>query len=124
VILRIKRGVLDGILDAAARVYPNEFFCLLGGEKTADSVFVTELVYIPFRSGSTSAIYQLTDIPFDSRIVGSAHSHPHPSGPSSADLRAFPTTGLVHIIVYPPFSENSFSAYDAKGREIPVQIVD
>jgi len=123
--LHIAGPVLDGILNAARLQYPREFFCLLGGERRGDAVFVDEIVYIPFKNSERSASFNILDVPnTDPRIVGSAHSHPTPSGPSPADLRTFPYVGWVHLIVYPPFDRSSASAYDAKGRSIPLFIED
>ncbi|NPA76303.1 MAG: peptidase [Candidatus Diapherotrites archaeon] len=121
--VEICREVLDGILDAARRMYPNEFFCLLGGEK-GDVYCVTELVYIPFRSGPTSAIFHVTDIPFDDSIIGSAHSHPGPASPSAADIHSFPYAGWIHLIVGYPYSYETVRVYDARGRELPWRLVD
>ena len=110
--------VLEGLLEAARRNYPNEFFCLLGGEKTGDAYLAREIVYIPFRSGPTYAFFQPTDIPFDSSIIGSAHTHPGPALPSSADLHSFPYAGWVHVIISYPYTAENVRAYDAKGNEI------
>jgi len=110
--------VLEGILQAARRTYPNEFFCLLGGGKTKDAYFVREIVYIPFRSGPTFALYHVTDIPFDSSIIGSAHTHPGPALPSSADLHSFPYAGWVHMIVSYPYTAENVRVYDARGKEL------
>lgn len=118
----IRSGVLDGILDAASRHFPREFFCLLGGRREGKTVRVEEIVYIPFRSSEHYVLFNPYTIPLDPRIVGSAHSHPRPSPPSPADRRAFPHTGWVHLIVFPPFDRRSVRAYDAAGREIPLRV--
>ena len=120
----IRADVLDGILDAARRQYPKEFFCLLGGYWDGETAEVKEIVFIPFRNSEHYVLFNPYDIPVDSRIIGSAHSHPHASPPSRADRRTFPKTGWVHLIVYPPFDRTSVSAYDAKGRPIPLVIED
>ncbi|MDN5358434.1 MAG: hypothetical protein PWP76_277 [Candidatus Diapherotrites archaeon] len=119
----IRSDVLEGILDAAKRHYPREFFCLLGGHWDGDSAFVDEIVYIPFKNGERSVVFNPYTIPIDGRIIGSAHSHPRASPPSRADRKTFPQTGWVHIIVYPPFDQLSVSAYDAAGRKIPLEVV-
>lgn len=122
--LVIRSGVLDGILQAAARHYPREFFCLLGGSLEGDSIRVNEIVYIPFQNSEHSVVFDPYSIPFNGRVVGSAHSHPFPSPPSLPDVAAFPCTGWGHLIVFPPFSRRSARAYDASGREIPLVIID
>ncbi|HID08877.1 TPA: hypothetical protein EYP13_01470, partial [Candidatus Micrarchaeota archaeon] len=91
VLVVIRSGVLDGILDAASRHFPRELFCLLGGRREGKTVRVEEIVYIPFRSSEHYVLFNPYTIPLDPRIVGSAHSHPRPSPPSPADRRAFPT---------------------------------
>jgi len=120
----IRGDVLDGILDAARRHYPREFFCLLGGFWDGTLARVEEIVYIPFKNSERYVLFNPHDIPIDSRIIGSAHSHPRASPPSLADRRTFPKTGWVHIIVFPPFDRTSASAYDAKGRRIPLVVED
>ncbi|MBI4043960.1 MAG: Mov34/MPN/PAD-1 family protein, partial [Candidatus Diapherotrites archaeon] len=53
-------------------------------------------------------------IPFDSRIVGTIHSHPSGKGhPSSEDLNAFSRMGSIHLIAYPPFEWTHFNAFNA-----------
>ncbi len=122
--LRICREVLEGILDAARLSYPDEFFCLLGGKRDKDGYFVDEIVYIPFRQGRGFAMFSPVHIPFDARVVGSAHSHPGPAIPSAADVHSFPYAGDVHVIVGYPFTLADVRAYDARGQPIPFVVVE
>lgn len=124
VMVVIRSDVLDGILQAAASQFPREFFCLLGGRVEGDVIRVTDIVYIPFKNSERYVIFNPYSIPINSGIVGSAHSHPFPSPPSSADRGAFPQTGFGHLIVFPPFNRLSVRAYDVAGREIPLRMED
>ena len=120
----IRHDVLDGILQAAERQFPREFFCLLGGKVDGDVIRVDEILYIPFKNSDRYVLFNPYSIPINSRVVGSAHSHPRPSPPSLADRDAFLQTGFGHLIVFPPFNRLSVRAYDATGREIPLRIED
>lgn len=118
---RIRRKVLDLILESSRDMHPDEFAAFL----RADSGVIYEIVILPGTiSGRRSAIYQLYTKPIDFSLVGTVHSHP--SGvtlPSDEDLLLFSRTGDVHIIVGYPYGPNDFSAYDRNGKRINVEVV-
>jgi len=69
-----------------------------------------------------SALVRLYMLP-NMQVAGSVHSHP--SGallPSEPDLLFFSRTGDYHIIVGPPFDEQSWVCYNASGvrRDLPI----
>ncbi len=58
-------------------------------------------------------------------VVGSAHSHPSSNiRPSQQDILFFSRTGEYHIIVGPPFDENSWACYNTLGNERDLPILD
>jgi proteasome lid subunit RPN8/RPN11 len=53
------------------------------------------------------------------------HSHPSPYPvPSGADLGLFGRFGRVHLIVASPYDERSWRAYDHRGNEIHLEVVE
>ncbi len=119
---KIKRDCLKMILEASKSSYPREFAALLRAEKGV----ITEIILLPGTiSGDSHAIFQLHMLPIDFSIVGSVHSHPSPfANPSKADLSLFNKKGMIHIIVAYPFDEKSWRAYNWRGEEIEVKVVD
>lgn len=118
----IKRRTLKMILEASKSQYPEEFGAFLRAEKGV----IHELILLPGTvSGERHAIFQLHNLPIDFTVVGTVHSHP--SGecyPSDADLDLFRRYGWIHIIVCSPFDRESWAAFDGRGREKQLMVVD
>lgn len=120
--MRFKRALLEGICQACKNVHPSEFLAMLGVKSNPE--LVEELVVVPAEFGKSFSAYRLDLQPFDSRIVGSVHSHPSSNNfPSKADLRVF-SRGRINIIVGFPYSLNSIRAFDSSGKELKLEIVD
>ncbi|MEA2054524.1 MAG: Mov34/MPN/PAD-1 family protein [Candidatus Thermoplasmatota archaeon] len=120
----IERSCIDLIKESARSVYPKEFAGLLSvGE---DKGIISEVVLLPGTiSGDSHAIFQLHMAPVDYSIVGTVHSHPSPyPTPSDADLHLFEKYGKVHIIVARPYDDNSWKAYNFKGKDIKLEVVE
>ncbi len=121
--VKIKRATLEAISKAAKNLYPNEFFALLGSTKK--NSIIDEIVMIPSIYGKEHASFRLDLVPVDFSIKGSVHSHPSGSNfPSRADLRVFPKTGEIHLIISYPFTINNARLFDSKGRELEWQTID
>ncbi len=119
---RIKRAVLLDLLEAAGNAYPNEFFALLGGNKKEK--MIDEIIVVPAEYGRTSTLIKTWLVPFDSRIAGSAHSHPgNYNFPSRADLSSFAQFGELHLIMAQPYNLNSTRAFNVKGGQEKVEVV-
>ena len=117
VYVRVRRQVVDGLLNGARSKHPEEFFCLLGGKREGDFFVVDEIIFIPYRSSPSSAVFHLNDVPLVDRVVGSAHSHPVRAPLSAEDRRTFPHVGWIHALILPPYSDEScIRFFDAKGR--------
>lgn len=118
--MKIRRELIEALIEAARETHPNEFFALLTGKKGV----IEEFVFIPFESGENFAAFNLDLIPLGMKIYGTAHSHPSPNPyPSSEDLRTF-SHGKVHIIIHYPYCRNCWKAYDSNGNEILLEVVD
>ncbi len=119
--MKISKGLLETILEAARSAHPDEFIALLSGSKDV----MNELVFLPFVSGGTSAIIHLDMLPIGMKIFGTVHSHPSPSClPSEEDLNLFTRFGKYHIIVCYPYDIESWKCYDRSGREVELEVVE
>ena len=120
---KIKKATLLSIIDAAQHTYPNEFFCLLGGDKK--SKIIDEFIVVPAEYGKTFTSIKVHLIPFDPKIVGSVHSHPSPNPfPSSGDLNTFSKFGEIHLIIAHPFNLSTVRAFDRDGEEANIEVVE
>ncbi|MEM2869458.1 MAG: Mov34/MPN/PAD-1 family protein [Thermoplasmata archaeon] len=119
---RIKRAVLELILEASKESHPNEF----AGQLRARGGTIHELTMLPgTMQGRTSALVNLWMLPIDYSVVGSVHSHPSGSRePSEEDLEFFRKFGSVHIIVGSPYTLSSWRAYDYSGAPVRLEIVE
>ena len=95
----IKTATLEALLLAARNTFPNEFLALLSSTSKKGKV-VDEFVILPATYGRTYSSIRLDLLPYDSRVLGSVHSHPGPrASPSAGDLRAFKALGETHLII-------------------------
>jgi len=119
----IRKSTLEAVLLAARNTYPDEFIALLsskGKNKVAD-----EFVLLPAIYGKSFSSIRLDLLPLDKSILGSVHSHPGPNAsPSSADKRAFRHMGEMHLILAAPFNLESARAFDANGKEFPLEVLE
>ena len=116
--MHFKKELLEALCDAAKHVYPEEFLALLSVKQ--DKGLVEEFVVVPATFGKNFSSFRLDLLPFDARIVGTAHSHPsHNANPSMADLRVF-SRGRVNLIIAWPFDFKSIKCFDNFGKEIEI----
>ena len=120
----IKRGTLEAVVLAAKNTFPNEFLALLSSKRKGSKV-VDEFVLLPSTYGRTYSSIRLDLLPYDSKVLGSVHSHPGPSAsPSRGDLRAFKMLGEIHLIIAKPFNFGSVRAFDSAGKEVELEVVE
>jgi len=90
-----------------------------------DEEIITEVLILPGTENSRmSALVRLYMLP-NMAVAGSVHSHP--SGqlrPSEPDLIFFSRTGDYHIIVGPPFDENSWVCFDGAGKQRDLAVLN
>jgi len=117
----IARDTLLFILETSRSSMPSEFAGLLQAEKG----IITDVLILPGTETSrVSAMVKLYMLP-NMNVVGSAHSHPSSNiRPSQQDILFFSRTGEYHIIVGPPFDENSWACYNTLGYERDLPILD
>ena len=116
--MRIKKEVLENILELCRQAYPREIGGILLGVKE-----VRDFVLLPGEYYGDSIYMQLYNIPIYADAVGTFHSHPGPPVPSPADLNFFPKMGKQHLIIGWPYSKENVRAYDAEGHPISLEIV-
>ena len=120
--VRIRRELLEYLLELARDFYPNEFAGFL---RERNGVLEEVLIAPAGHFGMDSAFFNTWMLPLDENVKGTVHSHPVPSArPSKADLHFFSKFGGVHLIIAYPFIEESVGAYRSDGSPLEVVIVD
>ncbi|MBI5872437.1 Mov34/MPN/PAD-1 family protein [archaeon] len=118
--MRFRRELLESLCKAAETVYPDEFIALLSVKGNPE--LVEEFVVVQATFGKNFSSFRLDLLPFDSKIVGSIHSHPSSSNnPSPADLRVF-SRGKINLIIAWPFDLKSIKAFDSSGKQVELVI--
>ena len=126
-LVKLDEELVEELLEAARLTHPKEFILLLRGEERNSGGFleikVRDYLVPPLASlGKASAIFRLSLIPADPDIVGTVHSHPSGSKlPSREDLENF-IGHFIAIVAYPYRDERDLVAYDARGREVRVEV--
>ncbi|WP_175059164.1 Mov34/MPN/PAD-1 family protein [Thermococcus sp. 2319x1] len=120
--VKIRKELLEYLLQLARDFYPNEFGGFL---REKDGVFEEVLIIPKGYFGKSSVYFDTWLLPHDENIKGTVHSHPVPSSrPSQADVSFFSKFGGVHIIIAYPFKEESVKAYNSEGKEIEIVIIE
>ena len=121
----IKKSIIEDCVNSAQNVFPKEFLCFLGGNKKDQTI--DEIVFLPSISGESFATINLTNMPNDTSIIGSLHSHPNGvARPSLADKRFF-TRYYINIILGVNSNTNqtySISAFDTKATSLELKLTD
>lgn len=120
--MKIRRGAFNFIVEAARAAHPKEFSGLLRAREGV----IEEILFLPGTIISErGAAINLGMLGIDPSVCGSVHSHPtsHPL-PSPDDLRFFDKFGAVHIIIAYPYTEKSWKAYNHRGEEISLELVE
>ncbi|MEM1512666.1 MAG: Mov34/MPN/PAD-1 family protein [Candidatus Jordarchaeales archaeon] len=121
--VKIRRALVDGLLEVSREVHPREFIGLLRAERGV----ISEVIIPPFSIyGLGESSFSPYDLPIDPSLVGSVHSHP--SGdprPSKQDVNVAFSFGFVHLIITYPYSchENIY-AYDKEGKPLKLIIIE
>lgn len=121
----IKKDVIFGLLDYCKSLHPVEGILLLQGTHVKEKIEVDRLMIPPLPTHSEEfSSFDQYQLPLDSSILGTAHSHPNGvNEPSDTDLSNF--FGLIMIIVTPPFvNENDIKVYNSKGNTIKFSLYE
>lgn len=119
---RIRRSVLELIAESARHTHPNEF----AGVLRAEGDTIVELLLAPNAiQGNRHAIFSIWNMPVDTSIVGTVHSHPSSVPlPSYADRQFFSSAGNTHIIMAMPYTLDTWRAYDGTGADVHLEVVE
>lgn len=119
--LKIKRNALLSALQGAKETHPNEFICLIRGDKDGEDWLLTDVIIAPFSNyDKNSSSYSMWYVPANTGELASFHSHPSPNAafPSAQDLRYFSRSSPFHFIACFPYRIEDTKAFDSKGKEI------
>ncbi len=119
---KINQEVLESIMEFSKSFYPLEFSGLLYCD--IDKQIITDIYILPgTHSGRTSAVLRMDLAPMTFNLAGSVHSHPSGQGNASdADLNFF-SGKQINIIAYPPFSQESYKAYNKQGELVEIKVI-
>jgi len=120
--IELKREVLLDIIDFANANHPREFVAVLEGRVIDETLVIEGLLYQPYHSSNGAAVMR-QDLPLTTNAIGTVHSHPSPNNsPSAQDIRLFSKSGLVHMIIGYPFTEQAIACYDLNGKPLEFEI--
>lgn len=131
-IVGIARETLRTAVASSEDSHPRKFVAHLratdAGELDveADGKVLTEIVFAPeSKPGDTFDILGVDTLPRRSSIVGTVASAPSEEL-ESEDYTRFTNRGRIHMVVFPPYDEGSWQAYNSDGaeRELDVFEVD
>jgi len=119
----ISQILIEAILNNAKLLYPKETILMLRGEKSKDTIKITDLIVPPLATyGHGFANIPTHMLPMDFSIIGTVHSHP--SGnltPSPTDLNHF--WGRILMIVGFPFTDSrNIAVYNREGEKLTLKI--
>lgn len=121
IVMKIKKELLESLLEATKRFHPQEFLAFMS---CTNSETIDEFVAVPFIAGEEHAIFSIHEMPIDQKIKGSFHSHPSPdNNPSDADLEVFAKTGKIHAIAAYPYRLQDVAFFNQKGQRIQIELV-
>ncbi len=117
--MKIRKELIDALIDIAKNNHPFEFFALLTGKKDV----IEEFLYLPFQGGESFALFSPDLLPIGMRILGTVHSHPSRNPyPSQEDIRTFQSYGKLHIIIHYPYCNKCWKAFNSRGEEVEVVV--
>lgn len=121
----ISQTLMKAILENAKLLYPKETILLLRGERSKDTIKITDLIVPPLATyGQGFANIPTHMLPMDFSIIGTVHSHP--SGnltPSPADLNHF--WGKILMIVGFPFIDDmNIAVYNQEGEKLTLKVTE
>lgn len=123
--IQLTKTLADSLLAFSKDQYPNEMLVLLRAKKTKGVMLIHQVVFAPFMAGGRAAsTFNPYQVPIDSSIVGTAHSHPSGNNhPSLQDLLHV-YGSVMMIIAYPFMGAECIAVYDAHGTPLSWDLVD
>ncbi|MDD4250648.1 MAG: Mov34/MPN/PAD-1 family protein [Candidatus ainarchaeum sp.] len=119
---KIKKNLIEDVIQSAKNYYPKEFLCFLSGDKEAKEI--NEIVLIPTLNGDDYSSVNTYNIPIDNTILGSLHSHPNGSTfPSTADKKFFKRY-LINVIIGLDTNNTIINVFDDKSNKLDIELID
>ena len=116
--MKIKKEVIESILELSKEAYPNEVAAILLNDP------VDDFVIMPAEFTTYQVHVKMNLIPIYHNLKGTFHSHPTPNNnPSKADLNFFGKLGREHLIIAYPYSLNSVAVYKSNGEQTELEVI-
>jgi len=129
-VIGIARETLDTALASADECHPKRFIAHLrvtecenlGLER--DGYVLTEVIFAPeSKPRDTFRVLGVDSLPRNTSIVGTVGSCPSEEV-KSEDYTRFANRGRVHLVFFPPYGRESWSAYDSDGAQCGIEVLD
>ena len=123
--IKIRKNAFLSMLAGAKAAYPNEFICLLRGEKNENDLVIEDTLIPPgIMTSETMTSFSDWMLPWIEGLVGTFHSHPGGSArPSKEDKWLFSQKGGVHFIAADPFGAKDVAAYLGNGKKVDFVVI-
>jgi proteasome lid subunit RPN8/RPN11 len=129
-IVGIARETLQTAVASSEDSHPRKFVAHLRATEAeeldvgADGKVLTEIVFAPeSKPGDTFDVLGVDTLPRRSSIVGTVASAPSEEL-ESEDYTRFTNRGRVHVVVFPPYDEDSWRAYNSDGADRELDVFD
>lgn len=130
-VVGIARDTLDTVLASADDLHPESFVAHLRSEDADDldldveGEVLTEVLYVPDSDPSdVFSVLGVDALPRRTSVVGTVASKADGEEPDSEDYTRFANRGRVHLLVYPPYDSECWTAYTSDGRERELRVFD
>lgn len=130
-VVGVARETLDTALASAEDLHPERFVAHLRSETAGnleidlEGAVLTEVVYVPeSKPVDVFRVLGVDSLPRRSSIVGTVASNPDGDEPESEDYTRFANRGRVHLMLYPPYDADSWTAYTSEGEERDLRVLD
>jgi len=120
----IKRRAFLSALAGAKAASPNEFVCLLQGNRVEKDLVIEDTLIPPgIMTSETMTSFSDWMLPWIEGLVGTFHSHPEGSArPSREDRWLFSQKGGIHFIAAGPFRACDVAAYLGNGKKVEFEV--
>jgi len=129
-VVGVARETLETALASADDYHPKKLVVHLRADNLRDVGFerdgrvLTELIFTPeSKPGDAFRVLGVDTLPRNSSIVGTVASCPS-GGVEGEDYTRFTNRGRVHVVLFPPYDEDSWTAYDSDGAERELEVLE
>jgi len=123
--IKIRKNAFLSLLAGARAAYPNEFICLLRGNRAGEDMVIEDTLIPPgIMTSETMTSFSDWMLPWIEGLMGTFHSHPDGvARPSREDKWLFSQKGGVHFIAASPFRAKDVAAFFGNGKKAEFEIV-